>query len=109
MKLLITGATGFLGTALTAALRRHGDIELVALGSKDCDLTDATAVRSLPHGQLRPDLPPRRLDSRRGFLPSSSGRAMDHQPADQHQRPGMVDGMPAPGQVDRHRHQLLLR
>jgi len=52
MKVLLTGATGFLGTALSAALQRHRDIELVALSSKDCDLTDATAVRSLTHGRF---------------------------------------------------------
>ncbi len=51
MRTLITGATGFLGTALTTALRRCRDVELEAIGSKDCDLTDATAVRSRLRGQ----------------------------------------------------------
>src|ERR1700688_4531 len=49
MRIAITGATGFLGTALTVALRRSGEHEVVALGSKDCDLTDADAVRDYPH------------------------------------------------------------
>ncbi|HVX15681.1 MAG TPA: NAD-dependent epimerase/dehydratase family protein [Pirellulales bacterium] len=37
-RVLVTGATGFLGTALTAQLKARGD-DVVALGSKDCDLT----------------------------------------------------------------------
>jgi len=49
MRIAITGATGFLGTALTAALRGSGEHEVVALGSKDCDLTDADAVRDYSH------------------------------------------------------------
>ncbi|MEQ8331562.1 NAD-dependent epimerase/dehydratase family protein [Nisaea sp.] len=40
---LVTGATGFLGRALTARLRQDGD-QVIALGSKDADLLD---VRSL--------------------------------------------------------------
>jgi GDP-L-fucose synthase len=38
MRVLVTGATGFLGTALTAQLAARGD-EVVRLGSKSCDLT----------------------------------------------------------------------
>jgi GDP-L-fucose synthase len=38
MKILVTGATGFLGTALCRELQSHGH-RLSALGSKDCDLT----------------------------------------------------------------------
>jgi GDP-L-fucose synthase len=38
MKVLVTGATGFLGSALRRALERNGD-EVVALSSADSDLT----------------------------------------------------------------------
>lgn len=38
MRVLVTGATGFLGTALCARLTARGD-EVVRLGSKNCDLT----------------------------------------------------------------------
>jgi GDP-L-fucose synthase len=37
-RVLVTGATGFLGTSLSAQLRARGD-EVVAVGSKQCDLT----------------------------------------------------------------------
>ncbi|MBI1910236.1 MAG: NAD-dependent epimerase/dehydratase family protein [Deltaproteobacteria bacterium] len=38
MNILITGATGFLGKALTNQLRQRGNV-LTVLGSKNCDLT----------------------------------------------------------------------
>jgi GDP-L-fucose synthase len=38
MEVLVTGATGFLGTALCRKLTARGD-RVVGLGSKDCDLT----------------------------------------------------------------------
>ena len=38
MRVLVTGATGFLGTSLCAQLAARGD-EVVRLGSKNCDLT----------------------------------------------------------------------
>ncbi|HQU43124.1 MAG TPA: NAD-dependent epimerase/dehydratase family protein, partial [Pirellulales bacterium] len=38
MRVLVTGGTGFLGTALCAQLAARGD-EVVRLGSKNCDLT----------------------------------------------------------------------
>jgi len=38
MNILVTGATGFLGTALCRALENRGHF-VVRLGSKDCDLT----------------------------------------------------------------------
>lgn len=40
MKILVTGATGFLGTHLCSRLRRDGN-EVVALGSRDADLRTA--------------------------------------------------------------------
>lgn len=43
MKILITGGTGFLGTALAARLRADGHA-VAALGSRDCDLTVAGAL-----------------------------------------------------------------
>ncbi|MCS6853120.1 MAG: NAD-dependent epimerase/dehydratase family protein [Gemmataceae bacterium] len=43
MKALVTGATGFLGTALCRRLRARGD-EVVALGSRDADLTRPDAL-----------------------------------------------------------------
>ena len=39
MKILVTGATGFLGTDLCRQLRTRGH-DLAALGSRDCDLTE---------------------------------------------------------------------
>lgn len=49
MNILVTGATGFLGTALCRRLREHGDV-VIALGSRDADLTRADALerRDLP-------------------------------------------------------------
>lgn len=43
MRVLVTGGTGFLGTSLCAQLEARGD-EVVRLGSKDCDLTDARSL-----------------------------------------------------------------
>lgn len=43
MRVLVTGATGFLGRHLVASLRRDGH-EVHALGSKDADLTDARSL-----------------------------------------------------------------
>ncbi len=44
MKVLVTGATGFLGSALRKVLEANGD-EVVALGSADCDLTHPDSLR----------------------------------------------------------------
>ncbi len=49
MKIAITGATGFLGTALTAALRAQGGHQVVGLSTRTCDLTDPSALRDFPH------------------------------------------------------------
>jgi GDP-L-fucose synthase len=45
MKILVTGATGFLGKALCRALRAAGH-RVVGLGSKDCDLTRDGALEA---------------------------------------------------------------
>jgi len=45
MNILVTGATGFLGTALCAALEREGH-RLVRLNSKNCDLTRPEALEA---------------------------------------------------------------
>jgi GDP-L-fucose synthase len=49
MNIAITGATGFLGTALVAALRERGGHTLVPLSTRNCDLTDASALGAFPH------------------------------------------------------------
>ncbi|HWB07811.1 MAG TPA: NAD-dependent epimerase/dehydratase family protein [Pirellulales bacterium] len=43
MRVLVTGATGFLGTSLCGQLAARGD-EVVRLGSKNCDLTRAGSL-----------------------------------------------------------------
>lgn len=43
MKILVTGATGFLGAALTARLEGEGH-RVVRLGSRNCDLTKAESL-----------------------------------------------------------------
>jgi GDP-L-fucose synthase len=48
MKALITGATGFLGSALRRALEHNAD-EIVALGSSDCDLRRPDSLRPWDH------------------------------------------------------------
>lgn len=42
MNILVTGSTGFLGTALCKALERNGD-NITKLNSRNCDLTDGRA------------------------------------------------------------------
>jgi GDP-L-fucose synthase len=49
MNIAITGATGFLGTALDAALQRQGGHTIVGLSTRNCDLTDARVLRAYPH------------------------------------------------------------
>lgn len=49
MDVLITGATGFLGQALTAALSADGRYAVTALHSRNCDLTDPTALEQFSH------------------------------------------------------------
>ncbi|HXT60293.1 MAG TPA: NAD-dependent epimerase/dehydratase family protein [Pirellulales bacterium] len=43
MKVLVTGATGFLGTALAASLEAEGH-QVARLGSRNCDLTRAASL-----------------------------------------------------------------
>ena len=45
MRVLVTGATGFLGTTLCGRLAARGD-EVVRLGSKNCDLTRPDSLRA---------------------------------------------------------------
>ena len=48
MRVLVTGATGFLGTSLCAQLADRGH-EVVRLGSKNCDLTKSDSLRAYSH------------------------------------------------------------
>jgi GDP-L-fucose synthase len=48
MKILVTGATGFLGTTLCSQLEARG-YELVRLNSKNCDLTNASSLLKFNH------------------------------------------------------------
>src|SRR5471032_3408001 len=49
MRMLVTGATGFLGQALCRRLRADGH-EVYGLGSAECDLTRHEALEA--HGQI---------------------------------------------------------
>ena len=49
MKILITGASGFLGKFLKKALEDKGHV-VIGLSSKDCDLTDCNALKQLELG-----------------------------------------------------------
>jgi GDP-L-fucose synthase len=46
-RVLITGGTGLVGRALTSVLEDEGLENVIALGSKDCDLRDSEATRKL--------------------------------------------------------------
>jgi GDP-L-fucose synthase len=46
-KILVTGGTGLVGIALQRALREDGFINVLGVGSKDCDLRDGVAVAAL--------------------------------------------------------------
>ena len=45
-RIIVTGGTGLVGTALRAALADAGYANVLALGSRDCDLTDWRATRA---------------------------------------------------------------
>ncbi|MCU0961536.1 MAG: NAD-dependent epimerase/dehydratase family protein [Pirellulaceae bacterium] len=49
MHALITGATGFLGKALAGALADGGNMTITAIHSRNCDLTDSSALAQFPH------------------------------------------------------------
>ncbi len=51
---LVTGGTGLVGRALTAALKADGFGNITSLGSRDCDLRDGAKVRHL-FESIRPD------------------------------------------------------
>ena len=46
-RVLITGATGLVGSALLSQLRKRGFSNVLALGSRDCDLRDTPKVRGV--------------------------------------------------------------
>jgi GDP-L-fucose synthase len=47
MRILITGGSGFLGTALNAFLSAQGNHQVTSLGSRDCDLTVPGALEKV--------------------------------------------------------------
>ncbi|NLX98657.1 MAG: NAD-dependent epimerase/dehydratase family protein [Rhodopirellula sp.] len=49
MNVLVTGATGFLGTALTAALGQQSGLNVTVIHSRNCDLTDFSALTGFRH------------------------------------------------------------
>jgi len=53
-RILITGGTGLVGRALVNALSEEGFVDVMALGSRDCDLRESIAVKKL-FGELQPD------------------------------------------------------
>ena len=46
-RVLVTGGTGFLGKAVCRELEASGYDDIVALGSKDCDLRDQVATQKM--------------------------------------------------------------
>lgn len=51
---LVTGGTGLVGRALVHELTAQGGRNVISLGSKDCDLRDAAAVKSMVQ-RIKPD------------------------------------------------------
>jgi len=54
VRVLITGGTGLVGRALSRALKDEGFINVIPIGSRDCDLRDGDAVQSL-FSDIRPN------------------------------------------------------
>lgn len=46
-RILITGGTGLVGRALSRALAEEGFVNIISVGSRDCDLRDSAAVSQL--------------------------------------------------------------
>ncbi|MEA9598531.1 NAD-dependent epimerase/dehydratase family protein [Polynucleobacter sp. AP-Sanab-80-C2] len=46
-RILITGGTGLVGRALSRVLKENGFINIISVGSRDCDLRDSAAVSQL--------------------------------------------------------------
>ena len=46
-RILITGGTGLVGHALSCVLAKEGFVNIVSVGSRDCDLRDSAAVSQL--------------------------------------------------------------
>lgn len=53
-RVLVTGGTGLVGHALVDVLKREGFADVVALGSRDCDLRDGAAVQRMM-AEVRPE------------------------------------------------------
>lgn len=53
-KILITGGTGLVGSALGSRLTKAGFLNVVSLGSRDCNLLNASGVEEL-FAELKPD------------------------------------------------------
>ncbi len=53
-RFLVTGGTGMVGRALTQTLAAMGFANVISVGSRDCDLRDAVAVKKL-FGAISPD------------------------------------------------------
>src|SRR5476649_1481816 len=54
-RVLVTGGAGFLGSFICERLRARGATEITIPRRKDCDLTDAAAVREL-YARAKPDV-----------------------------------------------------
>ena len=108
MNIFITGANGFLGKALTAALQREGEHRLVRPASRELDLTDAAALERFPHPRYDRIYHLACWTQAGDFCLHHPGEQWMINQQDQHQRPRLVAEDPTPGQVDRDWNQLLL-
>ena len=55
MKVLVTGGTGLVGSAINEGCDKDDDVEWLFLSSKDCDLRDVNAVDNL-FSREKPDV-----------------------------------------------------